>query len=1006
MAQIGRAELLRALQMGAGEALALEHDDQAWWGYQRCAPEAEPPAEALTLPSVVMPISPAPAYAGAPTDDPLRMPLRMPVAWVLREQTERDLPKEIDSQPKLTEADLRALAPEPLPYRDLVPWARALPGIRSHTDRQVPGGIDWPRLGDTLARQQLPRRLPRRTWQRWPQRVLLVLDFSPRLDPYRWDFHRLALQLSAQLPTAQLGIRLLRHGPAGPWQAWPHPRKPRPWQAPQAWEPHLSPGTVVLCATDLGLFDAQPAAHQAWLAWADPLKAQGCRLIALAPLGTRQLSDALLQRFELVRWSPDSRWHRERCAPAAASPAPAPAQPANVDEAAALAPPATEAPAAPPADAARDAPLDALLALAATALRIDPPLLRAWRSLLPVGAGDASLEGRLWNHPHLQTAGLTCATRAEHLDAHLARHAALPGALRDAARAMHQAQHAHLRRSLGWAEALRWQASDGGLTAPASADPGLAAAQQDPLGFVKRLLHSLADETPPPGLASRRSLLGAAELVQAALSPGLRARDPALFAALDAAVARWRAARGGESAPAGQGAGEGRLWLLVQQGPALCLVPTGSPGPGQILGLPVLAPAAAQRVWLRGPQGSRWLALGDEGAELAVLGDTPTPLTVTLDRHTWVIDQAVRPAWADAWRMASGRLGSGVPIPGARAGDRAAVAWFEVPRDAPNESPGAQWLTGIGLDDHGAFAELQLVRAPASRSLASSGPRLRLRWIPPGRFLMGSPDGEGRDDEHPQHPVLISQGFWLAEGPCPQDLWQAVMGGNPSHFKEAPDTAQRPVEQVSFDDVQQFLQRLRDWLPAGCDPVLPTEAQWEYAARAGSTSAYPWGDAPDDAYANWGQQHQGTTAVGRFPPNLWGLFDMHGNVWEWCADSRRNYTVEPQRDPQGEGRGVPWQAVRGGSWFDLPGRARSACRSGWHPAIRRHDRGFRLALRFSSPGAGGPLAEPAQGPGGALVAEAGRPGDDPGFLQTLLSRLTQALTPPRKGGGANKKGRR
>ena len=250
-------------------------------------------------------------------------------------------------------------------------------------------------------------------------------------------------------------------------------------------------------------------------------------------------------------------------------------------------------------------------------------------------------------------------------------------------------------------------------------------------------------------------------------------------------------------------------------------------------------------------------------------------------------------------------------------------AWFDYPWSERARVDTADGRVGVGWDAWGVYAEVALHPPAGHRKRAPSSLSLRLRWIPPGRFQMGSPEGQGNPNEHPQHPVLISRGFWLAESPCTQALWQAVMGANPSHFKDAPDAAQRPVENVSFDEVQQFLQRLRAWLPAGCEPVLPTEAQWEYAASAGATTAYPWGDKPDDSRANWEVQHGGTTPVGRFAPNPWGLLDMHGNVWE-CADDRRGYTGEPQRDPHGELVGPSGRAVRGGSWFDHPGLARSA----------------------------------------------------------------------------------
>ena len=269
---------------------------------------------------------------------------------------------------------------------------------------------------------------------------------------------------------------------------------------------------------------------------------------------------------------------------------------------------------------------------------------------------------------------------------------------------------------------------------------------------------------------------------------------------------------------------------------------------------------------------------------------------------------------------------------------------------APVDDFPPRWATAWGDDPFGLWADLAVGSAAQ-----------RLRWIEPSGpagFWMGSPREEraaledeqvreGADStEHEPRGVTVPEGFWLAEGPCTQALWEAVMGGNPSQYKDAPDAPQRPVEQVSFDDVQEFLRHLRGWLPEGCEPALPTEAQWEYAARAGTTTAYPWGDEPDDARANWNIQHDATTPVGRFEPNHWGLLDMHGNVLEWCADpwhQRLDGAASAAME------GPPRRAVRGGSWLSPPGGARSADRLGGPPGGRTRFLGFRLALRSSSP---------------------------------------------------------
>ena len=151
-----------------------------------------------------------------------------------------------------------------------------------------------------------------------------------------------------------------------------------------------------------------------------------------------------------------------------------------------------------------------------------------------------------------------------------------------------------------------------------------------------------------------------------------------------------------------------------------------------------------------------------------------------------------------------------------------------------------------------------------------------------GRFLMGSPQDERGwfDDEGPQHVVTITQGFWLSDTACTQAVWQAVMGENPSSFnaKNKGGPAHR-VEMVSWHMIQSFLQKLEGLLP-GCRATLPTEAEWEYACRAGTTTSFSFGQTISTKQ---------TVAVKALPANGWGLYQMHGNVWEWCADESRTY---------------------------------------------------------------------------------------------------------------------
>jgi formylglycine-generating enzyme required for sulfatase activity len=236
----------------------------------------------------------------------------------------------------------------------------------------------------------------------------------------------------------------------------------------------------------------------------------------------------------------------------------------------------------------------------------------------------------------------------------------------------------------------------------------------------------------------------------------------------------------------------------------------------------------------------------------------------------------------------------------------------------------------------------------------------RLRWIPPGRFLMGSPDDdrEALRPEKPQHQVELSKGFWLFDTPCTQALWQAVMGTNPSRFKEE----QCPVEQVSWEDCQEFILKLNALLP-GLALRLPTEAEWEYACRAGTDTPRYAEDL--DAIA-WYSENSGnkTYPVGQKNPNAWGLYDMLGNVFEWCHGSRREYTQERAVDPISPLEAGADRVVRGGYWYGLAQYVRAAYRRWSHSGYRDGYFGFRCASSGTGEkqaGASGELSPARQG---------------------------------------------
>jgi len=234
--------------------------------------------------------------------------------------------------------------------------------------------------------------------------------------------------------------------------------------------------------------------------------------------------------------------------------------------------------------------------------------------------------------------------------------------------------------------------------------------------------------------------------------------------------------------------------------------------------------------------------------------------------------------------------------------------------------------------------------APAGSTSTVAG--IEMVAIPSGSFSMGS--NNGADDEKPVHSVHINS-FKMSKYEITQSQWESVMGSNPSAYKGA----NRPVEQVSWDDIQIFLRKLNQ--KTGQHFRLPTEAEWEYAARAGTTTKYSWGDTASCDKASYdggkgsscyymiGDDYRGTKPVGSFQPNSFGLYDMHGNVWEWVQDCYHvNYNDAPSNGSAWESGDCAKRVLRGGSWDDSPVGMRSANRFGYTTVDRGDLIGFRL----------------------------------------------------------------
>ena len=252
------------------------------------------------------------------------------------------------------------------------------------------------------------------------------------------------------------------------------------------------------------------------------------------------------------------------------------------------------------------------------------------------------------------------------------------------------------------------------------------------------------------------------------------------------------------------------------------------------------------------------------------------------------------------------------------------------------------------------------------KEITSKSTGMKLTLIPAGTFTMGSPAGEAErsTDEGPTHSVRISQPFYMGVYEVTQGEYESVMGTNPSSFSKTGksskvsgmDTSKFPVEQVSWDDAQEFCSKLS--LKDGQTYRLPTEAEWEYAARANTTTPFHFGSMLNGDKANVdgnnpygttmkGKSLQRTTTVGSYGANAFGLCDMHGNVWEWCEDvydesaySKRSGTTPDPRVTSGS----DYRVLRGGSWVNVSKNARSALRYWYTPGDRFNLLGFRVVL--------------------------------------------------------------
>jgi formylglycine-generating enzyme required for sulfatase activity len=861
-----------------------------------------------------------------PVPDPARRPLLQARFFAVLQASTPPAPEPRPTPvyQALTAADCEPRLPGEAPILPLVPRTRLWPALRRSLARPRAGGLNVPALVRRLARAENIRRLPRRSRPGSGGEVWVVIDRAQRLLPYDTDFDQIVGEVTRLHGAASLRLWVVCESPDA--VLWTR-RGRGPEEGVRGRIPVPPPGTPVLILGDLGLLSPGRGQAEAWLDFCRRMRDGGADPVAWLPLSPRLVSRQAARHARVHCLGGDLH----------------PLRPARCAE-------------APPLP---NAALDSLLTRLACCVRVDPALLRSLRLMHPDTAAEPGLEALVWGHPGAVTAGYRfCEIARARQATYRARFAGLDAAAQDEILRRMLAAHAHRGRSTETVEALIWRAHTSrdappGEPAERMAEaiawlPRVAASAGAGLGDVAEYARDLMfrqggdaalcrDNS--PALAPLWAISGLDDI-----PPGLAPRDVA-------------EARGGRD-----GRAEEAYFHLVQQGPALFLVPREHTDSQQ--SWPEITVTGGFE-WSRSDGALRcWLTHGNSAIELP-LGDRPETASFTLvsGQRQYQVGLLPRPSWAIEWGIESRGLYALAPSP--LGGEPVRLFWHDWddgfwtgawPPSArafraiatpigPNIALGADLEFGLYLD------------VPFGTATQ------RFRWIEPGEFLMGSPatEPERFDDEGPQHVVRLTEGYWLADTACSQALWQAVTGGNPSTFKGDP---QNPVEQVSWDDVDGFLRRLEALLP-GVKAALPTEAEWEYACRAGTKTAFSFGDAITPEQANYdgsqayahgatGESREKALPVKTFAANPWGLYQMHGNVYEWCADGQRTYDGAPQTDPRGREGDAP-RALRGGSWLIEPGWLRSAYRFVNVRAGRYVDAGFRFSLRSTSPEGG---AEP------------------------------------------------
>jgi len=790
-------------------------------------------------------------------------------------------PKAVPGNP-ISDSELQTLAADKkLPQLLPIPWRRTVPFLRRRAGRMIVGQtVDLRALLKRAATGNVIAEIPRLHRPVWAAPLVVLWDDSADMYPFAADVQQLVQRLQREVGT--VAVRLVRMLSAD--------EKPvLPLQAP------------VLLVSTLGLFREQSSIPPQWLQLAQSLQQQGHRLTALCPLPSTVLHGDVAVAWNAVAWDLGQRFPRQ-------------VRHAKVPTAARRAADAVRKAAAASQQAA-----EILLDLLATAARIDQALLRQTRARLQQQDpnADALAEYLAWYHADCWSSVACCGLKpgepyVRRLQNRQRLYQTSPNLVQDV-QALIDQQHSAYSCALQLETELRSWNERSSLQQKQA---------REQLQRVVDRLRQLALE--PASAAGRNSgLPGWFNAMIQRLPPQIC--STAQLAPLIA-----------------EGLALTDTWLQEERE-----LPEGVPEQQYREQLQ----AAAQRI---GAGQQLDLDVGLQGTELVLRsgGQTLRPwwplgqLQAVSSRHltvSVVSDTGERQLFS---RLLESGSAERISLP-----PQARTLRLETPaaRLQLDKVPRPPWARRFWQDACGTAAEFRIGDVP-----------FLLRWIPSGRFLMGSPENEqGRSsDEGPQHQVTISRGFWLGETPVTQQQWKAVvqacsgsdLPADPSDFKNQP---LHPVESVNWHKCVQFCDHVQALLRSDEQFRLPTEAEWEYACRAGTSGAFqdgspctaPEGSDPALEKLGWYGKNSGgkTQPVGLKQCNGWGLYDMHGNVWEWCRDGQRPYGAEPQVNPVGPQTSGASRVLRGCGWSVIAGRCRAAYRFAFAPGIVWHYFGLRLS---------------------------------------------------------------